>query len=190
MSEPGYFALGLCWSCGQPFTFNPELVPSIPIGADGQPAPDGTRQPICRACVTLANTRRPAEGLAVDRDPAGRLRRRQGLPVVSASERRITQLEDENHKLREQLARVAGGAASLEMESGVNRQLNGFVTVRWGAEVGQLSPDEARQHGLAMLQVAEAAEADAALLRSLREIDADEEMGFALLRLIRDGRTR
>jgi hypothetical protein len=107
---------------------------------------------------------------------------------MSASERRIAQLEDENHKLREQLARVAGGADSLEMESGVNKELRGFVTVRWGAEVGQLSPAEAREHGLAMLEAAEAAEADAAILRGMRELDADEQMGFALLRLIREHR--
>jgi hypothetical protein len=107
---------------------------------------------------------------------------------MSASERRIAQLEDENHKLREQLARVAGGAETLEMESGVNKQLQGFITIRWGAEVGQISPQEGRQHGLRMLECAEAADADAALLRGLQEIDADEQMGFALLRLIRKNR--
>jgi hypothetical protein len=107
---------------------------------------------------------------------------------MSASERRIAQLEDENAKLREQLGKVAGGAESLEMESGVNKRLEGFITVRWGAEVGQLSPAQARQHGLAMLECAEAAEADAALLRGMRELDADEQMSFALLRLIRDNR--
>ena len=107
---------------------------------------------------------------------------------MSASERRIAQLEDENYKLREQLARVAGGAGMLEMESGVNKELKPFVRVSWGAEVGQLTPAEARQHGLAMLECAEAGEADAALLRGLRELDVDDEMGFALLRLIRENR--
>jgi hypothetical protein len=110
------------------------------------------------------------------------------VELMSASERRIAQLEDENVKLREQLARVAGGAESLEMESGVNKRLEPFVHVRWGAEIGQLSPAEARQHGLAMLEAAEAAEADAALLRGLRELDVDEQTGFALLRLIRENR--
>jgi hypothetical protein len=107
---------------------------------------------------------------------------------MSASERRIVQLEDENAKLREQLARVAGGAESLEMESGVNKRLEGFVTVRWGAEVGQLSPAEAREHGLAMLECAEAAESDAAVVRGLRAGGFEDEVGFGLLRLIRDHR--
>jgi hypothetical protein len=108
--------------------------------------------------------------------------------MPSASERRIAQLEDENAKLREALAKIAGGADSLEMESGVNKQLKGFITMRWGAEVGQLSPAEARQHGLRMLECAEAAEADAALLRGFKELDADEDMAFALLRMIREHR--
>lgn len=88
------------------------------------------------------------------------------------------------------MAKLAGGAESLEVESGVNKHLKGFVTVRWGAEVGQLSPAEARAHGLAMLEAAEAAEADAALLHALRKLndDQDDSMGFALLRLIREHR--
>ena len=107
---------------------------------------------------------------------------------MSASERKMAQLEDENAKLREQLRRVVGGAESLEMESGVNKKLEGFVTVRWGAEVGQLSPAEARQHGLAMLECAEAAESDAAVLRALKAGGFEDEAGFGLLRLIRDYR--
>lgn len=107
---------------------------------------------------------------------------------MSASERRIIALEDENAKLREQLAKVSGGAESLEMESGVNKRLEGFVTVRWGAEVGQLSPVEARQHGLAMVECAEAAESDAAILRALRDGGFEDEVGFGLLRLIREHR--
>jgi hypothetical protein len=107
----------------------------------------------------------------------------------SASERRIAELEDENHKLREQLARVAGGAEHLEMESGVNKRLEPFVTVRWGAEVGQLSPTEARTHGLAMLEAAEAAETDAAIMRGMRKLnDGDDQMGFALVTMIRENR--
>lgn len=107
---------------------------------------------------------------------------------MSASERRIAQLEDENLKLREALIKVAGGAESLTIESGVNKDLTGFVTVRWGAELGQLAPGEARVHGLRMLEAAEAAEADAALLVGMRKLEFDEQTGFALLRLIRENR--
>lgn len=108
--------------------------------------------------------------------------------MSSASERRIAALEDENAKLRDRLAKVAGGSDTLQMESGVNKSLDGFVTVSWGAEVGQLSPDEARKHGLTMLECAEAAESDAALLRALREGGFDDEVGFGMLRLIREKR--
>lgn len=52
----GYMmAIGACYGCGQPFGFNPDLVPSIPI--------NGVKQPICAGCVTIANPRRVANGL-------------------------------------------------------------------------------------------------------------------------------
>ena len=38
------------------------------------------------------------------------------------------------------------------MESAVNKELKPFITIRWGAEVGQLSVEEARAHGLHMLE--------------------------------------
>ena len=107
---------------------------------------------------------------------------------MSASERKIAQLEDENFKLREQLTKIAGGSDTLEMESGVNKDLDAFITVRWGAEVAQMSPHDARQHGLRMLEVAEAAEADAALITGMRKLDFEEQVSFALLRLIRENR--
>jgi hypothetical protein len=51
-------AMGPCLACGQLFMFDPELVPSLPW-----PQPDGPNQPICKSCITLANTERPARGL-------------------------------------------------------------------------------------------------------------------------------
>lgn len=52
----GYmFVLGACWCCKQLFTFNADLVPSIPINGD--------RQPICENCVARVNPRRIANGL-------------------------------------------------------------------------------------------------------------------------------
>lgn len=52
----GYmYVIGNCVGCGILFTFNAELVPSIPI--------DGVREPICRDCVARANPRRIANGL-------------------------------------------------------------------------------------------------------------------------------
>ncbi|MEI7773039.1 MAG: hypothetical protein WCI67_23825 [Chloroflexales bacterium] len=39
-----------CVSCGIPFFFSPERVPSLRVNAEGQPDPAGTRQPVCRTC--------------------------------------------------------------------------------------------------------------------------------------------
>lgn len=49
------FALGQCYCCHGLFSFNPELVPSITV--------NGTREPVCRSCIELANPRRIAGGL-------------------------------------------------------------------------------------------------------------------------------
>ncbi len=57
----------------------------------------------------------------------------------------------------------------------------GFVTVRWGAESGQLTPDAARAHALHVLSCAEAAENDALTQAVLREdvgLDAQTAAGF------------
>jgi len=52
----GYvFAVAPCFGCKQLFSFDPHLVPSIPI--------KGSREPICQACVDLANPIRAANGL-------------------------------------------------------------------------------------------------------------------------------
>ena len=49
------FALGTCYGCKCLFSFNPELVPSIPI--------NGVREPICRDCVERVNPLRQQKGL-------------------------------------------------------------------------------------------------------------------------------
>ena len=48
-------AISACFGCGRPFSYNPDLVPSIVV--------EGVRQPICGNCVELANPRRVANGL-------------------------------------------------------------------------------------------------------------------------------
>ena len=54
MSGGGFFCIGECWACGAVFTFNPHLVPSIPI--------NDVRQPVCGACVERANVERRENG--------------------------------------------------------------------------------------------------------------------------------
>ena len=52
----GYaMAMGTCFACHKPFTFNPMRVPSIRI--------EGVKQPVCRECVERANPMRIANGL-------------------------------------------------------------------------------------------------------------------------------
>lgn len=54
-------------------------------------------------------------------------------------------------------------ASDIRIESGVSAERrDGFVVLRWGSESGQLTPEEARQHALAILGAADAAEHDAA----------------------------
>jgi hypothetical protein len=49
------FVMSACVVCRQPFTYNPLRVPSVVV--------NGTREPICRACVERANVVRRDRGL-------------------------------------------------------------------------------------------------------------------------------
>lgn len=48
-------AYGACIGCRRPFAFNPVRVPSVSI--------NGTKEPICAACVERVNPTRIANGL-------------------------------------------------------------------------------------------------------------------------------
>jgi hypothetical protein len=79
------------------------------------------------------------------------------------------------------------------MTSGVNESGEGFVHVAaHGAGgvilLGQLSPAEIRQHALAYLEVAEAAEQDAAVLRLIRKLELPEQLAGAIIHELREGR--
>lgn len=50
------FVIGPCIGCGTVFSFSAERVPSITV--------NGTREPICRSCVEIANPERIKNGLA------------------------------------------------------------------------------------------------------------------------------
>ena len=54
-----------CVACGKLMTYNPVLVPSIRVNAQRHPDPNGSREPLCRACVDAMNTMREAAGLAL-----------------------------------------------------------------------------------------------------------------------------
>jgi hypothetical protein len=78
----GYvFAFAHCWSCGFGFTFDPDLVPSIPIDPRTNQPPDvepvdggyerAVKRPICASCVAQANANRSAAGRETIFVPAG-----------------------------------------------------------------------------------------------------------------------
>jgi hypothetical protein len=57
-----------------------------------------------------------------------------------------------------------------------------FCLLRWGKREGRLTPAEMRQLGVAFIQVAAAAESDAALMAALRdEVRLDERMSVQML---------
>jgi hypothetical protein len=59
-------------------------------------------------------------------------------------------------------------APTIDIESGISRRTRrGFVTLTWGRMVTQLTPSEARMHALRILEVAEAADSDAAVFELL-----------------------
>jgi len=75
------FAYGQCYTCGQPFTFNPDRVPSALVDPTTGRPPDvsengvtvtptreavarSVRQPLCANCVERINARRALRGAA------------------------------------------------------------------------------------------------------------------------------
>lgn len=65
--------------------------------------------------------------------------------------------------------------AELLMEGGINVSGEAFCILRWGGEAGQLTPEETRQAGLALIATAENAERDASLFRWM-----DKDLGWGL----------
>lgn len=89
---------------------------------------------------------------------------------MSASERRIAELEQRNRELQHLLDRQLRTGEMLWMESGVSsRTGEPFIHMRWGDEAGQLTPAEAREHATRMIEVAAAAEFDAAFVKAMTD---------------------
>lgn len=82
---------------------------------------------------------------------------------------------------------------SIDVRAGVNEQGAGFCTVVATAAggriiLGQLSPDQVRAMALAWLEVAEAADQDAAVLRCLRRLELPDELAGAIVVELRNSR--
>jgi len=83
--------------------------------------------------------------------------------------------------------------SNIYMTSGVNEKGEGFVTVAAHGDkgtilTGQLSPAEVRAHALAMLESAEGADQDAAVLRVVRKLDLPEQLAGAVITELRESR--
>jgi hypothetical protein len=83
--------------------------------------------------------------------------------------------------------------AGINMTNGVNEKGEPFVTIAVSNQdgdiwLGQLSPDEVRNHALAYLAVAEAAEQDAAVLRCIRKLELPDDLAGAIVIELRNSR--
>ena len=83
--------------------------------------------------------------------------------------------------------------SDINMTSSVNEKGDPFVTVvatssKGDMMIGQLSPDEVRQHGLAYLEVAEAAQQDAAVLRVIRKLGLPDDVAGPIIIELRNMR--
>jgi hypothetical protein len=113
-----------------------------------------------------------------------------GLPTVRphGRARLLSAAEDEEGEVM-----AADDIANIECRSGVNDRDQGFITVVvvTGDErmlLGQLDPATARQLGMQFLEVAEAAEQDAAVMRVIHKLELPEELAGAVIAELRDSR--
>lgn len=83
--------------------------------------------------------------------------------------------------------------AAVNVSSGVNEHGEGFLTVAASSAdgtilIGQLSPTEVRGMALQWLEIAEAAEQDAAVLRCIRKLQLPDKLAGAVIQELRSGR--
>lgn len=81
----------------------------------------------------------------------------------------------------------------INMVNGVNDKGEPFITITATSTdkqimIGQLSPTEIRQHAMAYLEVAEAAEQDAATLRTVRKLDLPDNLAAVIITELRASR--
>ena len=81
-------------------------------------------------------------------------------------------------------------AGVIEIASGVSAFTGeGFVTLRWGTDAAQFTPDAARRHALAILECAEAAESDAAVFAFLRaKLKLEPDVAVHMIAALREHR--
>lgn len=69
---PEVIALGTCYTCGNPFSFNVDTVPSVHVDKvtravleEGSDTHNSIKLPVCPACVKVINAKREAKGLPI-----------------------------------------------------------------------------------------------------------------------------
>lgn len=81
------------------------------------------------------------------------------------------------------------GEDFIAMHSGVNYKREGFVHLAWGGLRAQFTPAQVRAHALRLLEAAEAAESDAAVLKLLEErVGVDRHRALAFIAELRSFR--
>jgi hypothetical protein len=85
--------------------------------------------------------------------------------------------------------------ANIFLTSGVNEEGEGFVHIAAHSSeggiilIGQLTPQAMREHGMACVEAAEAAEQDAAVLRTIRKLQLPDQLAGAIISELRDTRS-
>ena len=114
---------------------------------------------------------------------------------MSATERRIAELEAKIRELQHLLSQQMKGGETLWFESGVSaRTGKAFVHLRWENLSGQLTPAEARQHAMDVIETAHAAEFDEAFVAAMTAPPPDGpgfdlEAAMGMLMMVRIART-
>ncbi len=66
-----------------------------------------------------------------------------------------------------------------------------YVTLEWGTQSGQLTPNEARMHAMSLMEATDAAESDALIVKFLREkVGASDSAVVGVLSEFREYRTQ
>lgn len=106
---------------------------------------------------------------------------------MSRSERQIAELEGEVGRLRQLLTEQMRTGEELEVSAIVNREGIPKVDLRWDQLAAQLTPDEARDFALKVIQVAGWAEQDATVFRVLKD-DLGERAAGGFMAMMREAR--
>jgi hypothetical protein len=108
---------------------------------------------------------------------------------VSASERRIAELEADLARTRRLLGQQMRTGESLEVEAIVNAEGVPLVNLRWDQLAAQMPVQEGREFAYQVLRVCEWATVDAEMLKALRKAGFDDATAGGFMAIMRDARS-